>query len=152
MSSAQGNRTEIETRSNTNQADGTSESRTLSVRINRPFAAAYEFLVDPANWTRWAFGLGRSLRQSGGKWIADSDDGVIEVRFTPRNAFGIVDHTVVRPAGPVVYVPMRLITNGTGCELLFTLFREPSMTNERYDADANFVQRDLNGLKALLEK
>jgi hypothetical protein len=47
---------------------------------------------------------------------------------------------------------MRLITNGSGCELLFTLFREPGITDESYNADANFVQRDLNALKELLEK
>jgi hypothetical protein len=164
----------------------TVESRTLSVRINRPFAAVYEFLVNPANWNQWAFGLGKSLRQSNGEWIADSDGGIVKVRFTPRNDFGVIDHAVIRPlrsakganarhqAGKEhssssggalgiatvlrvdsevqIYVPMRLIKNGTGCELLFTLFREPNITNERYNSDTNFVQRDLNGLKELLEK
>jgi hypothetical protein len=47
---------------------------------------------------------------------------------------------------------MRLVSNGDGCELLFTLFREPGMTDEHYNSDADFVQRDLNGLKALLER
>jgi hypothetical protein len=47
---------------------------------------------------------------------------------------------------------MRLISNGAGCELLFTLFREPDISDERYNSDARFVQRDLNGLKQLLEK
>jgi hypothetical protein len=47
---------------------------------------------------------------------------------------------------------MRLIANGRGCELLFTLFREPDITDERYNGDANFVQSDLSRLKQLLEK
>jgi hypothetical protein len=146
------NNVEMQTESTASRANIPVESRTLSVRINRPFAAVYEFLVNPANWNQWAFGLGKSLRQSNGGWIADSDGGIVKVRFTPRNDFGVVDHTVIRPAGAQIYVPMRLIRNGTGCELLFTLFREPGMTDERYNSDTTFVQRDLNGLKELLEK
>src|SRR3954468_12883833 len=130
----------------------TIESRTLSVRIDRHFDRVYEFMVDPANWNKWAFGLGKSLRQSHGEWIADSDAGVVKVRFTARNPHGVLDHTVVRPTGAQVYVPMRLIGNGGGCELLFTLFREPGISDERYDSDASFVRSDLNRLKELMEK
>jgi hypothetical protein len=130
----------------------TVESKTITVRINRPFASVYAFLVDPANWNRWAFGLGKNIRRAKKGWIADSDSGIAHVRFTPRNRFGVVDHTVTRPSGERVFVPMRLIANGAGCELEFTLFREPSMTDAQFASDAGFVQRDLNGLKALLEK
>ena len=134
------------------QDKATIESRTLSVRIDQPFGRVYDFLVDPANWNKWAFGLGKSLRRSGGGWIADSDGGTLKVLFTPRNQYGVLDHTVIRPAGAPIYVPMRLIANGSGCELLFTLFREPGISDERYNGDAKFVQSDLDRLKVLLEK
>jgi hypothetical protein len=122
------------------------------VRINRPFDKVYEFLVDPANWNQWAFGLGKNIRRSQDGWIADSGSGVAKVQFTPQNSFGIVDHTVIRPSGQRVYVPMRLITNNRGCELIFTLFREPGISDARFASDSEFVQRDLNGLKTLLEQ
>jgi hypothetical protein len=145
------NSAELQTESSASQANGTFESRTLSVRINQPFARAYEYLLNPANWNQWAFGLGKSLRQFLGEWIADSDGGVVKVRFTPRNDFGVVDHTVIQPSGSRIYVPMRLIINGNGCELFFTIFREPEMTDEHFNSDANFVQRDLDALKQLLD-
>jgi hypothetical protein len=145
-------KTEMGKQKHLSPAGVTVESRTLSVRIDRPLATVYAFLVDPANWNQWAFGLGKSLRRSKNEWIADSDGRVVQVRFTPRNDFGILDHTVSRPSGEQVYVPMRLIANGSGCELLFTLFREPGTTDAHYSADADFVQRDLNGLKKLLER
>jgi hypothetical protein len=63
-----------------------------------------------------------------------------------------VDHTVIRPSGQRVYVPMRLIVNGSGCELLFTLFRESKMSDTQFASDAGFVQRDLDRLKMVLEK
>ncbi|HEY2467786.1 MAG TPA: hypothetical protein VGI45_08080 [Terracidiphilus sp.] len=130
----------------------TAESRTITVRIGRRFDQVYDFLADPKNWNQWAHGLGKSIRQSTNSWVADSDGGTVEVRFTPRNSFGIVDHYVIRPSGAQVYVPMRLIVSGQGCELLFTLFREPQMSDQQFAADLGYVQRDLDDLKSLLEK
>jgi hypothetical protein len=46
---------------------------------------------------------------------------------------------------------MRVIANGTGSEVLFTLFRLPDMTAEAFARDAEWVERDLKALKALLE-
>src|SRR5215475_438592 len=88
------NNTEMKAQSTASQGNATIESRTFSVRIDQPFAKVYEFLVDPANWNKWAFGLGKSLRRSDGGWIADSDDGMLKVRFTARNKYGVLDHTV----------------------------------------------------------
>jgi len=112
----------------------------------------YEFLADPENWNQWAHGLGKSIRRSQNRWIADNQEGTIEVRFTPKNTFGVVDHYVRRKSGQEIYVPMRVIANGTGSELLFTLFREAGKTDETYAADMEFVKQDLNALKAILEK
>jgi hypothetical protein len=130
----------------------TVESRSITVRIERPFDKVYEFLVEPANWNQWAFGLSRNIRRSQDGWIAESDGGVASVQFTARNSFGVVDHTVIRASGQRVYVPMRLLVNGSGCKLLFTLFREAGMSDAQFASDAGFVERDLNGLKRLPEK
>jgi hypothetical protein len=46
---------------------------------------------------------------------------------------------------------MRTVANGTGTEVLFTLFRVQGMSDEKFAADAQWVTRDLNALKALLE-
>ena len=130
----------------------TVESRAITVRIGRPFDMVYRFLVDPANWNKWAFGLGKNIRRSQDGWIADSGRGIARVQFTPRTRFGVVDHTVIRSSGQRVYVPMRLIANGSGCELIFTLFREPEMSDAQFASDSEYVQRDLTGLKKLLEQ
>ena len=130
----------------------TVESRVITVRINRPFDQVYGFLADPSNWNKWALGLGRNIRRSQDGWIADSGGGVAKVQFTPQNSLGVLDHTVIRSSGQRVYVPMRLIANGSGCELMFTLFREPNMSDAQFGTDSGYVQRDLNGLKTLLEE
>jgi len=126
-------------------------SRTLSVRIERAFADVHDFLARPENFAQWASGLGQSLRHAGGAWKAQTPAGDVTIVFAPSNAFGILDHRVTLPNGAVVEVPMRVIANGGGAELLFTLFRQPDMTDESFAGDAAWVERDLARLKTLLE-
>jgi hypothetical protein len=46
---------------------------------------------------------------------------------------------------------MRVVPNGAGSEVLFTLFRSPAMSDDKYAEDASLVDRDLQTLKRLLE-
>lgn len=129
---------------------GTMMSRTLSVRIERPWDKVYGYLSDPANFANWASGLGQ-LRHDGESWQTDTPAGTMRVRFTAPNAHGILDHTVIPPDGTEIHIPMRAIANGGGAEVLFTLFRQPDMDDERFAADARWVEEDLARLKAALE-
>ncbi len=133
----------------------TLESLHLSIRIERPFAEVHEFLRDPANMEEWAAGLANGLeRRADGVWIGPGpgDVGEIEVRVAERNAFGVVDHEVTLPNGDVVRVPLRVIANADGSEVVFTLFRLPAMTDEQLAADRVAVEKDLASLKRVLEK
>ena len=127
------------------------EARKLSVSIDRAAAEAYEFLSLPENFPKWASGLGASLRRAGADWIAETPDGPATVCFTERNSRGVLDHSVKLPRGGSVYVPLRVLANGEGCELVLTLFRLPGMSNEKFAADAAWVMRDLQTAKRILE-
>lgn len=74
------------------------------------------------------------------------------MRFAERNSFGVLDHYVTVAPGAEVYVPLRVIANGTGSEVIFTLFRLPEMTEEKFAEDQKLVEQDLGTLKNLLEK
>ena len=127
------------------------ESRTLSVRINRDACEVYDFASVPENFPKWASGLGKSLTNVHGEWIARTPQGPVKVRFTKRNDFGVLDHYVIPEQSPEIYIPMRVIANGKGSEILFTLFRLPGMSDEKFAEDAEWVMRDLTALKKLLE-
>ena len=127
-------------------------SRTLSVSIGRPSDKVYEFASNPENLPRWAKGLGKSVRKQGGEWIVETPQGPMKIRFAERNTLGVLDHYVTTPSGTEVYVPMRVLSNGAGSEVLFTLFRLPDASDERYAEDMRMVERDLRTLKDLLEK
>jgi len=127
------------------------DKRRLSIAINRVAAEAYEFLSAPENFPRWASGLAGSLRQVGEDWIAETPEGRALVRFSERNAYGVLDHSVTLPRGVTVYVPLRVVARGDGCELVLTLFRGPGMSDEKFAADADWVMRDLGAAKRILE-
>jgi len=129
----------------------TLESRTVSVSIRRDWQAVYAFAHRPENFARWASGAARSLRQEGDEWVADGPDGRAVLRFAPRNEFGVLDHAVILASGATIYVPLRVVQNGGGCEVMLTLFRQPGMTDAVFARDADWVAKDLAALKALLE-
>ena len=72
-------------------------------------------------------------------------------RIRRRNEFGVLDHEVTLPSGDVIYNPMRVVPNGDGCEVVFSLRRLPGMSSEDFERDAGLVQADLTRLKQVLE-
>lgn len=130
----------------------TREARALSVRIDRPAAEAYEFLSVPENFPKWASGLGSSLRRNGDDWVVETPEGQAAVRFSEPNTYGVLDHQVRLPRGGTVYVPLRVVANGPGCDLVLTLFRRPETSDAQFAADAEWVMRDLEAAKRLLER
>ncbi|MFG1661123.1 SRPBCC family protein [Micromonospora chersina] len=127
------------------------ESRHLSVHIDRPVAEVYAFVSDPGNLSRWAPGLGSSVVREDGEWFVETPEGRARVSFAPRNEYGVLDHEVVTPSGEKVYVPLRAIADGDGCEVVFTVRRSPGMTDAEFDRDAGLVGADLALLKKVLE-
>jgi len=78
--------------------------------------------------------------------------GPVVVAFAERNDHGILDHDVTLPSGETVHNPMRVIADGPGCEVVFTLRRRPGMGDEDLARDAQAVADDLVTLKRVLER
>jgi hypothetical protein len=128
------------------------EVRHVTVSIHRTPHEVYDFAVQPENLARWAAGLGHTIRQVDDQWIAEGPLGEVRVRFEERNALGVLDHDVVFPDGTTVHNPIRVVPNGAGSEVTFTLFRQPGVSAEEFSEDAAAVEQDLRTLKALLEE
>lgn len=137
-----------------NQGDAmrtTCQVRHITVSINRSPGEVYAFVANPENLPKWATGLGDSITNVHGEWIADAPMGKVMIKFAEKNEFGILDHEVVLESGVKVYNPMRVIANGTGSEIFFTLIRQPDMSDEQFAQDTQWVENDLNTLKGLME-
>jgi hypothetical protein len=115
-------------------------SKPLTVSIERPSAVVYEFLSLPENFARWATG-----------WIAETEEAPVTLSFSERNSRGVLDYAVQWPGGRSVYVPLRVVGHGAGCELVLTLFRAPEMSEAQFEAAAERARRNLRTAKRLVE-
>lgn len=77
--------------------------------------------------------------------------GPMKVRFVGKNDLGVLDHYVNPTPEIEVYVPMRVLPNGSGSEVVFPLFRLPDMSDEKFAENIGMVERDLKTLKSVLE-
>lgn len=127
------------------------ESRHLSVFVDRPAADVYRYAADPANLPDWAAGLATGITSEAGRWFADSPMGRIEIIFAPQNEFGVLDHDVVTPDGARTYNPMRVVPADAGCELIFSV-RRRGMSIEEFDRDCAAVLADLQTLARLMQQ
>ncbi|RIK42166.1 MAG: polyketide cyclase [Chloroflexi bacterium] len=127
------------------------QSQHISVSINRPADQVYVFASNPENLPKWAAGLSGSIQQVDGDWVAESPMGRVKVKFVGQNHYGVLDHEVTLPSGTTVYNPMRVFPNNDGSEVVFTLYRQPDMSDQQFAEDAEAVTRDLQQLKRLLE-
>ena len=130
-------------------------SRTLSVSINSKPKTVYEFVLNLENLPKWAKMFCRSIKLLNGEWIAEILQEQAKVRITKRNDFGILDHYVKLLSSPnvdEVFVPMRVVQNGDGSEVIFTIFQLAGMAEERYAEDIRMVEQDLKNLKSIIEE
>jgi hypothetical protein len=127
-------------------------SRTLSISIDRPPDKVYDFILNPENLPKWAAGLCKSVRKANADWIAETPQGPMKIRFAEKNGFRVLDHYVNPAPGVEVYVPMRVLPNGSGSEVIFTIVRSPDMSDDKFAEDIGLVERDLRILKSVLEK
>ena len=127
------------------------KSLTLSISINRGPREVYDFVSNAENLPRWAKMFCLSVRKTNGDWIVETPQGSVKLRFAERNAFGVLDHYVTVSPGVEIYVPMRVVQNGQGSEVLFTLFQAKDTPDEKFAEDKRRVNQDLRNLKKVLE-
>ena len=127
-------------------------SQTITVSIQCPHRQVYEFLVEPLNLPTWASTVGSTIEHlSGNDWASDTETGRLIYRYHPRNEYGILDHAVFRPGETPFTVPMRIVANGDGAEVIYTHFQRPGTSDEAFASEAEWVQADFLTLKTLLE-
>jgi hypothetical protein len=131
----------------------TMDARIIHISIARDWRQVYAFASKPDNMPLWASGLASGLKPDGDDWIADGGPiGEVRARFAPANDFGVIDHAVTLEGGMRVDNALRIVPNGDGAEVMFTLLRQPGTDDESFDRDARHVQKDLQALKQLMER
>ncbi len=126
-------------------------SRTVSVAIDSAPNEVEAFIRSPANLSRWATGLEGDISERDGLITIARADGPATLRFAPPNDFGVLDHDIVLASGVTTHVPMRVVANEEGSEVLITLFQADTITDREFSRDSSWVKRDLETLRDALE-
>ncbi|UVC11555.1 SRPBCC family protein [Rhizobium sp. TH2] len=131
----------------------TMQARIIHITIDRDWHDVAKYVLNPENMPHWAAGLGAGLDKRGDHWVADGGPlGEVQVRFAPDNDLGVADHEVTLPDGKKFHNALRVVPNGDGAEVMFTLLRAPGMSDADFESDADHIDKDLKTLKSLIEK
>ena len=126
-------------------------SVTLSISIAGKPVEIAAYVADASNMPHWAGGFCKSVRKDGEDWLVETGEGEVGLKFLGPTSAGILDHVVTIAPDVQVYVPMRVVPNEEGSEVLFTLFQPPAMTEFRLQQDMALVKADLQRLKQVIE-
>jgi len=123
----------------------------ISTSINRSPNDVYKFISDGSKLELWATGLGAHFERDGEQWRVQGPLGTVRVQMTAPNDFGVADQIVTLESGITVYNPIRVVPNGAGSTVTFTLMRLAGVSEQQFNDDAKWVEKDLAALKKLLE-
>lgn len=126
-------------------------SQNISMTIARNWLDLYETIWKPEYFPKWASGLcSGTLEPEGNHWRARNSEGSLKIRFTPHNPFGVMDHWINGGTGKEVYMPMRVIANEQGAEVIITVYRQSLMSDDKFLQDIERVRKDLTQLNCIL--
>jgi uncharacterized protein YndB with AHSA1/START domain len=104
-----------------------SRATTLAVTIHCRPERLFEVAADPSRWPEWAV-----------------------AHLSCDGRAGTIDHRLGGPGG-ALRTSARVLANGTGSELVLTVFQPDRMPDEDFDDEVARLEADLAALKRQLE-
>src|SRR6056297_3409246 len=131
-------------------------TRTLSVDIAAPFPTVMSELESPLSHPTWAteFFAGEAESLEGGevRVTVPRLGGECRMKIDARADFGLVDIYLAPIDAPFGKpLPVRVLENGGGATVLWTLTRFPGMPDDSFEAGCASMQKELTALKTKLE-
>jgi hypothetical protein len=125
-------------------------SNTEHVTINVDHRRLFAFLADPGNLPKWAVGFCRAIRRDRDRWIVQTPQGEVAVRFVTHPELGIIDFHISLGPDSEVTAFSRVLPNGDGSEYIFTQFQAPGMADAVFEAQVRALREELVVLRALM--
>ncbi len=120
-------------------------AETRSVSIAAPPAAVHGYLADAQNLPEWAPSFATAVRPRGGHWVVTQGDVEIDVAILADRDRGTVD--IVSAADHARGAFLRVLPNGLGSELLFTLLFAHHTPEHQIDAQMVTVDNELAAVR-----
>jgi uncharacterized protein YndB with AHSA1/START domain len=131
----------------------TTPARLATFSIHKPLRDVYEFLLRPENFARWAFVGDTKMTSLGdGDWAVETSVGPRILRFADRNRDFVLTHSARNlPTDTPSIIPMRLMANGDGTELIYVFMPRPALSEAEWVSMIEWVTADLGALTSYLE-
>lgn len=135
----------------------TLETTTLATTINAPFELVTADLADPTTHPVWAteFFAAPAIEAGDGTFrtVVPRMGGPVRLRIEAHEPSGIID-LYLAPEGAEFGppLPVRVVPNGDGVDVLFTLARFPGVGDEEWREGLESMTRELQQLKARHER
>jgi len=134
----------------------TMTTETISITIDAPLRRVASDLADPTLHPRWAteFFAGPA-RRVGDDWVVPVPrmGGDAQLRIEADVGGGRIDMFLAplgQPYGPPL--PIRVVPNVDGCDVLFTLARFPGQDDQTWSSGLASMQRELEQLRAQYQR
>lgn len=126
-------------------------ANTQAISIDAPPEKVIRFLSDGGNLPRWAVGFAKSVSAADDGWRVTTGGGEVHLRIDRDDSTGVVDFVMAPAPGVEVVAASRVIERGPACEVVFTQFQGPGMTDEMFEKNVQAVGHELRVLKGILE-
>ncbi len=127
-------------------------TETVTITIDAPHDQVSNDLADPASHPVWATEFFSDAAEDLGDGIwrmtVPRMGGSVHVRIDGDPALGVIDMYLApegQPFGPPL--PVRVVPNNDGVDVLFTLARFPGQTDDQWSEGLESMQRELENLK-----
>lgn len=128
---------------------------TRAVTIARPFAVVMEYLSDPMNYSAWAVEYFTSsvVKIDENSYRVPTTMGEKKFRLVCDRERGEAELFIADIDQAFSYgLPIRVLHNGDGVDVTFTLAREDILTDKLWDDSIRMLERELIALRDILEK
>lgn len=123
---------------------------TQSVTIEIDARSLFGFLADPENLPRWAVGFCRAIRREADRWIAQTQQGEVEIRYVTDAADGVIDFHISVEPGVELVARSRVVPNGEHAEYIFTQFQARGMPDHVFEGQIAALKEELLVLGSLI--
>lgn len=130
-------------------------SKVVVVPIRRAYAETYDILAEPMNYPRWSPVVDARFEAVGDDGLSfrvDLPRGERILRFSPRNAFGVLDYSVLSIDGQLEYTAfLRVVPNGEGTELVAYFVQGEGVSDEKFASDIEWARNDFYAIATVVE-
>lgn len=124
---------------------------TITASINVPPEVVWEYVANLSNWKNFS-DFGKDIEHiEGDIWIFHTSQGDVKVINHFDKERLLLDQTCILASGEEQFIPYRVVPNGTGAELMMSIFKGSTSTEEEYKEQIHWAEVELNNVKQILE-